>query len=72
MLTGHATVESAVDGLKSGAFDYLMKPCEIDELLKKSEEAFEKRQRLDEKIRMARARTYMKSPREILRETKES
>lgn len=27
MLTGHATVESAVDGLKSGATDYVMKPC---------------------------------------------
>ena len=68
MLTGHATVESAIDGLKSGASDYLMKPTDINELIKKATEAFEKRQRLEEKIRLAQARTFMKSPREILRE----
>ncbi len=28
MLTGHATVESAIEGMKIGAFDYLMKPSE--------------------------------------------
>jgi len=68
MLTGHATVESAVDGLKSGATDYLMKPIGIDELIQKAEEAFEKRQRLEEKIRMAQSKKYMKSPREILKD----
>jgi len=56
MLTGHATVESAVDGLKFGATDYLMKPIGIDELIQKAEEAFEKRARLEEKIRMAHDR----------------
>jgi DNA-binding NtrC family response regulator len=70
MLTGHATVESAVDGLKSGATDYLMKPADLDELIKKAEEAYEKRQRLEEKIRVAQARTFRKSPREILRDLK--
>ncbi len=69
MLTGHATVESAVEGLKSGATDYLMKPADIDELLEKAEEAFDKRKRLEEKIRVAQTRLSMKSPREILRET---
>jgi len=69
MLTGHATVESAIDGLKSGAIDYLMKPTGIDELIEKATEAFEKRQRLEEKIRLAQTRTFMKSPREILKET---
>ncbi|UCF93979.1 MAG: response regulator [Desulfobacterales bacterium] len=68
MLTGHATVESAIDGLKSGATDYLMKPTGVDELLAKAAEAFEKRQRLEEKIRMAQTRKIMKSPREILRD----
>jgi DNA-binding NtrC family response regulator len=67
MLTGHATVESAVDGLKTGATDYLMKPTGIDELLQKAEEAFAKRRQVEEKIRMAQARRFMKSPREILR-----
>jgi len=53
MLTGHATVESAIDGLKSGATDYLMKPTEIDDLIAKAREAFRKRLALEEKILMA-------------------
>ncbi len=69
MLTGHATVESAIEGLKAGATDYLMKPADIDDLILKAEEAFEKRKRIEEKIRVAQSRTFMKSPREILRET---
>ncbi len=72
MLTGHATVESAVDGLKSGAVDYVMKPCDLDELLAKAEEAYDKRMALEEKIRMAQSRQYSKSPREILKESQDS
>ena len=68
MLTGHATVESAIDGLKSGATDYLMKPTEIDDLIAKAREAFRKRLALEEKILMAQSRQYMKSPREILKQ----
>ncbi len=69
MLTGHATMESAIDGLKSGAIDYLMKPADIDEIIQKAEEAFEKRQGLEEKIRVAKMRKLMKSPSEIIQET---
>ena len=35
MLTGHGSAEAAKEGLAAGAFDYLMKPCELDELLEK-------------------------------------
>jgi len=42
MLTGHATVESAIEGLREGAFDYLMKPTDVDVLIEKAEEAYEK------------------------------
>ena len=66
MLTGHATVESAIEGLKSGASDYLMKPTDIDDLIGKAEEAYARRQGLEEKIRVARMRKLMKSPREII------
>ena len=69
MLTGHATVESAVEGLKSGATDYLMKPTDIEDLIEKAQEAFEKRKRLEDKIRVAQTRSTMKTPRQILRET---
>ena len=53
MLTGHGTVESALEGLRSGATDYLMKPIDIDELIAKAEEAFVRWQIMEEKIRMA-------------------
>jgi DNA-binding NtrC family response regulator len=67
MLTGHATVESAIDGLKSGAVDYLMKPADIDEIIDKATEAFNRRTAIEEKIRVARMRGLMKSPREMLK-----
>lgn len=40
MLTGHATVEIALYIMKKGAFDYIMKPVNIDELLYKIEDAY--------------------------------
>ena len=43
MLTGHANVETAVKGMELGAFDYLMKPVDIDELLYKLQDAFKKK-----------------------------
>ncbi len=33
LLTGHASVELGVQGMELGAFEYLMKPVELDELL---------------------------------------
>ncbi|MBU0463760.1 MAG: response regulator [Proteobacteria bacterium] len=54
MLTGHATVETAIDGMKVGAFYYLMKPCDIDVLVTKVEDAAAKKRRHDEKIMEAR------------------
>ena len=70
MLTGHATLDSAIDGLKSGAFDYLIKPADIDEIIEKACDAVEKVNRMEEKIRLAQSKKYMKSPREILKESK--
>lgn len=43
MLTGHADVEVAIEGMELGAFDYLMKPADIDELLYKMQDAFKKK-----------------------------
>lgn len=66
MLTGHATVESAIEGLQSGAIDFLMKPSDINDIISKAEEAFAKRTVLEEKIRVAKMRDLMKSPQEII------
>lgn len=41
MLTGHGSQEAAREGLKLGAFDYLTKPCELEDLIKKIYEACE-------------------------------
>jgi len=43
MLTGHANVEVAIQGMELGAFDYLMKPMDIDELLYKLQDAYKKK-----------------------------
>ena len=43
MLTGHANIEAAVQGMEAGAFDYLMKPTPLDELMYKLEDAFHKK-----------------------------
>lgn len=54
MLTGHATVESAIDGMRLGAFDYLMKPCDMEQLVSKVEAAAKRRRLHEEKIIQAR------------------
>jgi len=43
MLTAHATVESGIEGMKLGAFDYLMKPCDMEQLMGKVKEATRKK-----------------------------
>jgi len=50
LLTGHATIESGIDGMKLGAYDFLKKPCDIEELASKVEEATKKKRAHDEKI----------------------
>jgi len=50
MLTGHASMEAAIQGMELGAFDYLMKPIDIDELIYKIQDAFQKRQLQIKKI----------------------
>jgi CheY-like chemotaxis protein len=41
MLTGHATLESGTQAMRKGAYDYLMKPCDIEDLVEKIKEAHE-------------------------------
>jgi DNA-binding NtrC family response regulator len=42
LITGYASIESAVEAMKHGAYDYLMKPLKLEELLLKVEKAVEK------------------------------
>ncbi len=59
MLTGHATVETAIEGMKLGAYDYLMKPCDIEQLMTKVEEATTKKRDHEVKIREAKVKEAM-------------
>ncbi|HDR15586.1 MAG TPA: response regulator [Desulfobacteraceae bacterium] len=44
MLTGHGSAEAAREGIREGAFDYLMKPCELEELIEKIRKAYASRE----------------------------
>lgn len=43
ILTGHGSEQAAREGVAEGAFDYLTKPCDLNELLKKIQEACARR-----------------------------
>lgn len=58
MLTGHATVAEAIEGMKRGAFDYLMKPCPVELLEEKITAAAENRRCHVRKIIAALSQPY--------------
>ena len=60
MLTGHGTIETAVEGMKLGAFDYLLKPADFDELLDKLEGARKRKDEQEKRIRKAEARLLLR------------
>lgn len=62
MLTGHGSVDSAVKGLRMGAFDYVMKPCDIPDLLEKIESAYAKKLSMEDKIQKARVDRIISHP----------
>jgi DNA-binding NtrC family response regulator len=55
MLTGHANMEAAIEGMEAGAFDYLTKPTDIDDLLYKVQDAQQKKVLQEEKIKHMQA-----------------
>jgi len=55
MLTGHGTTETAVQGMKLGAYDYLLKPADFEDLTSKLEGARKRKDEQEERIRRAEA-----------------
>jgi DNA-binding NtrC family response regulator len=53
MLTGHGTVETAIEGLKVGAYDYLKKPTDTADLTAKVLRAYARKSEQEERIRRA-------------------
>jgi DNA-binding NtrC family response regulator len=53
MLTGHGSVESGIQGMQLGAFDYVIKPADFEELLEKVNQAAERKMLHEERLRKA-------------------
>ena len=60
MLTGHGSTETAVEGMKLGAFDYLMKPADFDDLTIKLEAARKRKDEQEERIRKAESKLLVR------------
>ena len=76
ILTGHGTIDSAVECTKSGAFSYLQKPCSLEELMDSLKNAYKKKvmnrkkieeNKMDELLKIS----FSSSPWEILRRLRE-
>ena len=61
LLTGEATVENAIQGMKLGAFDFLMKPTDTELLIEKITQANALKQKHDERIRQAEIENILKT-----------
>ncbi|MBW1721604.1 MAG: response regulator [Deltaproteobacteria bacterium] len=62
LLTGHASVETSIEGMKLGAFDYLLKPIRLEDLMTKLAQAFEKKDTHEQKIRAAKIKELLRFP----------
>jgi len=65
MLTGHGSTETAVEGMKLGAYDYLMKPADFTDLAAKLEGARKRKDEHQERIRMAELKLLLRKTGEI-------
>ncbi|MEJ2587014.1 MAG: response regulator [Deltaproteobacteria bacterium] len=71
LLTGHASVETSIEGMRLGAFDYLLKPIKLEELMTKLGDAFEKKDAHEQKIRSARIKELVRFPGRVFQQEKE-
>jgi len=60
LLTGHGSTETAVEGMKLGAFDYLMKPADFEDIKIKLENARRRKDEQEERIRKAEVRLLLR------------
>jgi two-component system NtrC family response regulator len=72
ILTGHGSEDSAIRTFRGGAYEYLMKPCELDELIHAVSRAYAKRLKAKNQHLKAKAEAIIASaegysPRELLR-----
>ena len=65
LLTGHGTIETAVEGMKLGAYDYLLKPADFEDFKKKLEGARKRKDEQEERIRKAEQRAMIRKSGEV-------
>ena len=65
LLTGHGSTETAVEGMKLGAFDYLMKPADFEDIKLKLENARKRKDEQEERIRQAEVRLLVRKSGDI-------
>lgn len=63
ILTGHGAIDTALEAIKLGAYDYMTKPCEIDELVEKIEGAWSQKDDLQKKDMQDKIYKVVESPR---------
>ncbi len=62
ILTGHGSIDTALEATKIGAFDYLTKPCEVQDLVDKIEEAWNKKSEVEQAERNEKIKKIIESP----------
>jgi DNA-binding NtrC family response regulator len=60
LLTGHGTIETAVEGMKQGAYDYLLKPANAKDMAKKLEGARKRKDEQEERIRKVEQKALLR------------
>ena len=60
LLTGHGTIETAVEGMRLGAYDYLLKPANFEDFRSKLEGARRRKEEQEERIRQAAQRAMIR------------
>jgi DNA-binding NtrC family response regulator len=65
ILTGHGSIDTALEAIKLGAYDYLTKPCEIDDLMGKIEGAWQKKDGAERKEMKEKMQKVVESPSSI-------
>ena len=62
ILTGHGSIDTALEALRLGAYDYLTKPCEVDDLVEKIEGAWKLKDREEQKDMQKKIQKVVESP----------
>lgn len=62
ILTGHGSIDTALEATRIGAFDYLTKPCEVGELVEKIEEAMDRKSAVEKAERDEKIKKIIESP----------